>query len=318
LDFFRASNFGIHFPIPTDNCIASVRQAEQVLAMRTVKSVRAMQAQARRWRGAGTRIGFVPTMGGLHDGHLSLVRRARRAVGRSGRVVVSLFVNPTQFGPGEDFTKYPRNLRRDSELCRAAGVDILFAPAAAQMYPPVQALSTWISEDALSQSLEGRSRPSHFRGVTTVVAKLFNIVLPDVAVFGAKDWQQAAIVRRMVRDLNFPVRIIVAPTRREPDGLAMSSRNQYLTGDLRRQAAVLIRTLELTRQRVNASPKPVDSELLKRELRRFVERQPDARVDYVEFFHPETLAPVARATRGTHMALAVFIGKTRLIDNGRL
>ena len=286
--------------------------------MRIVKSVRAMQAQAQRWRRAGTPIAIVPTMGGLHDGHLSLVRRARQAAGRGGKVVVSLFVNPAQFGPGEDFTKYPRDLRHDAKLCCSAGVDVLFAPAAAQMYPrpPASAFSTWVSEETLSQSMEGRSRPSHFRGVTTVVAKLFHIVLPDVAVFGAKDWQQAAIVRRMVRDLNFPLRIIVAPTRREPDGLAMSSRNQYLTGDLRRQAAVLIRTLEMARQRVRA--KPADSELLKRELRRFIEQQPDARVDYVEFFDPETLVPVARVARGAHMALAVFIGKTRLIDNGRL
>ena len=288
--------------------------------MRIVKSIRAMQALARRWQRAGTRIAFVPTMGGLHDGHLSLLRRARRAAGRLGRVVASVFVNPTQFGPGEDFAKYPRDLRRDSALSRAAGADVLFAPLAGQMYPhgPGASFSTWISEDTLSLSMEGRSRPGHFRGVTTVVAKLFNIVLPDVAVFGAKDWQQAAIVRQMVRDLNFPVKIIVAPTRREPDGLAMSSRNQYLTGDLRRQAVVLNQVIALVRDRVRASPRPIEREVLKRDLRRFVERQPDARVDYVEFFNPRTLAPAARVGRGTHMALAVFVGKTRLIDNGRL
>jgi pantoate--beta-alanine ligase len=196
----------------------------------------------------------------------------------------------------------------------------LFAPAAGQMYPhgPGAIFSTWISEDILSLSMEGRSRPGHFRGVTTVVAKLFNIVLPDVAVFGAKDWQQAAIVRRMVRDLNFPVKIIVAPTRREPDGLAMSSRNQYLTGDLRRQAVVLHQAIAQARDRVRASPKPIERDVLKRDLRRFVERQPDARVDYVEFFDPLTLVPAARVGCGTHMALAVFVGKTRLIDNGRL
>jgi len=288
--------------------------------MRIVKSIRAMQALSRQWQRAGTRIAFVPTMGGLHDGHLSLVERARQAAGRGGRVVVSVFVNAAQFGPGEDFAKYPRKLRHDAALCRAAGVDILFTPAAAQMYArdPDAAFSTWISEDNLSQSMEGRSRPGHFRGVTTVVAKLFNIVAPDAAVFGAKDWQQAAIVRRMVRDLNFPLKIIVAPTRREPDGLAMSSRNQYLTGDLRRQAVVLVRTIGQVRQRVRASPKPIDAEVLKSSLRRFVEQEPDARVDYVEFFHPETLVPASRVARGTHMALAVFIGKTRLIDNGRL
>ena len=239
------------FFVQGDYCIASVRRAEQVLAVRTLKSIRAMQALARRWQRAGRPIAFVPTMGGLHDGHLSLVRRARRAAGRGGRVVLSVFVNPAQFGPGEDFAKYPRHLRRDSALCRAAGVDVFFAPADAQMYArdPGAAFSTWISEDTLSQSMEGRSRPGHFRGVTTVVAKLFNSVLPDAAVFGAKDWQQAAIVRRMVRDLNFPVKIIVVPTRREPDGLAMSSRNQCLTGDLRRQAVVLIQTIRQARQR---------------------------------------------------------------------
>ena len=288
--------------------------------MRIVKSIRAMQALSRQWQRAGTRIAFVPTMGGLHDGHLSLVERARQAAGRGGRVVVSVFVNAAQFGPGEDFANYPRDSRRDASLCRAAGVDVLFAPTAAQMYPPdpCATFSTWISEDTLSQTMEGRSRPGHFRGVTTVVAKLFNIVAPDAAVFGAKDWQQAAIVRRMVRDLNFPLKIIVAPTRREPDGLAMSSRNQYLTGDLRRQAVVLVRTIGQVRQRVRASPKPIDAEVLKSSLRRFVEQEPDARVDYVEFFHPETLVPASRVARGTHMALAVFIGKTRLIDNGRL
>jgi pantoate--beta-alanine ligase len=288
--------------------------------MRIVKSIRGMQALARRWQSVGTRIGLVPTMGGLHDGHLSLVRRARQAAGRGGRVVVSVFVNPAQFGPGEDFAKYPRDLRRDAAMCRAAGVDVLFAPTAAQMYPrdPGATFSTWISEETLSQSMEGQSRPAHFRGVTTVVAKLFNIVLPDVAVFGAKDWQQAAIVRRMVRDLNFPLAISVVPTRRELDGLAMSSRNRYLTGDLRHQAIVLVQAIAQARQRVRASPKTVDSDVLKRDLRRFVERQPDARVDYVEFFHPDTLVPAARVARGTHMALAVFVGKTRLIDNGRL
>jgi len=279
-----------------------------------------MQALARRWRRAGTRIAFVPTMGGLHDGHLSLVRRARKAVGRGGRIVVSLFVNPAQFGPGEDFTKYPRDLRGDAALCRAAGVDVLFAPAAAQMYPrsPGVAFSTWITEETLSRPMEGRSRPVHFRGVTTVVAKLLNIVLPDVAVFGAKDWQQAAIVHRMVRDLNFPLKIIVAPTRREPDGLAMSSRNQYLTGDRRRQAVVLSRAIASARQIVRASRRAVDATRLRKVLIKLIEQQPDARVDYIEFFHPETLVPATRVARGTHLALAVFVGKTRLIDNGRL
>lgn len=279
-----------------------------------------MQRLARRWRERKSRVGFVPTMGYLHDGHIALVRRARQAVGRSGRVVVSIYVNPAQFGPQEDLKKYPRDLKRDKVLCRAAGVDVVFVPSDDEIYPPGEAegFSTWVNEERLSREMEGRSRPTHFHGVTTVVAKLFNIVLPDVAVFGAKDWQQAAVVQRMTRDLNFPVRIIVAPTRREPDGLAMSSRNKYLVGDLRRQAVVLWQAIRKAQAMVRATERPVESVRLKAELKRFIERQPDARVDYVEFFHPETLQAVNKVGRGTHLALAVFVGKTRLIDNARM
>ena len=279
-----------------------------------------MQRLARRWRQRGSRIGFVPTMGYLHEGHIGLVRRARQAVGRGGRVVVSIYVNPAQFGPQEDLKKYPRDLRRDKELCRAAGVDAVFAPGDAGMYPAgdAEAFSTWVSEERLSREMEGRSRPTHFRGVTTVVAKLFNLVLPDVALFGAKDWQQAAVVRRMVRDLNFPVKMIVAPTRREPDGLAMSSRNKYLVGDLRGQAAVLWQAIRKALATVCAAERPVEAARLKAELKRFIEQQPDARVDYIEFFHPETLQTVGKVGRGTHLALAVFVGKTRLIDNAMM
>ena len=188
------------------------------------------------------------------------------------------------------------------------------------MYPvgDAEGFSTWVSEERLSREMEGRSRPTHFRGVTTVVAKLFNIVLPDVAVFGAKDWQQAAIVRRMVRDLNFPVKIIVAPTRREPDGLAMSSRNKYLVGDLRGQAVVSWQAIRKAQATVRAAEHPVAAARLKAQLKRFIEQQPAARVDYVEFFHPETLQSAGKVGRGTHMALAVFVGKTRLIDNARM
>jgi pantoate--beta-alanine ligase len=288
--------------------------------MQTIRSVAAMQRLARRWQREGRRIGFVPTMGYLHDGHLSLARRARQAVGQAGRVVVSLFVNPTQFGPAEDLKKYPRDLRRDKRLCRAAGVDAVFAPGDAAMYPPgdAEGFSTWVTEEKLSRAMEGRSRPTHFRGVTTVVAKLFNIVLPDVAVFGAKDWQQAAIVRRMTRDLNFPVRIIVAPTRRERDGLALSSRNKYLTGALRGQATVLWQAIRRARAVVRAGRRPVPTARLQRELKRLIERQPDARVDYIEFFEPETLRLASQIGRGAHLALAVFVGQTRLIDNARL
>jgi pantoate--beta-alanine ligase len=259
-------------------------------------------------------------MGYLHDGHAALIRRARQAVGRGGRVVVSIYVNPAQFGPKEDLKKYPRDLKRDKELCRAAGVDAVFAPGDSEMYPTGEAesYSTWVAEEKLSRGMEGRSRPTHFRGVTTVVAKLFHLVLPDVAVFGAKDWQQAAVIRRMTRDLNFPVKIIVAPTHREPDGLAMSSRNKYLAGGLREQAVVLWQAIGKARAAVRTARRAVEPARLKAELKRFIEQQPDAQVDYIEFFHPETLQAAGKVARGTHLALAVFVGKTRLIDNAKL
>ncbi len=288
--------------------------------MRTVTSAAAMQRLARRWRAQATRVALVPTMGCLHAGHLSLVRRARRAVGRPGRVVVSLYVNPTQFGPREDWKKYPRDLVRDQRLCRTAGVDVVFAPGDAEMYLSVEgeAFSTWVIEEELSKEMEGRSRPGHFRGVTTVVAKLFNIVLPDVAVFGAKDYQQAAIVRRMVRDLNFPVRLILGATQRDADGLALSSRNRYLVGNLRRQALVLRQAVRQAQALVRGARFPLAAAWLRSALKRRIEQHRDARVDYIEFFHPETLQAMRQVGPGAHLALAVFVGKTRLIDNGRL
>ena len=280
-----------------------------------------MQRQALRWRRQGVRIGLVPTMGYLHEGHLDLVREARRQVGPRGRVVVSVYVNPAQFGPQEDLSRYPRDLARDRRLCRGAGADLFFTPQDAEMYPgadPGAAWSTWVTEERLSQRMEGSSRPTHFRGVTTVVAKLFNLVLPDVAVFGAKDYQQAAVIRRMTRDLNFPVKLVVAPTRREPDGLAMSSRNKYLDGTLREQAVALSRALAAARAAVRRSPRLLPAARLKTSLQREIEQQPDARVDYLEFFDPATLEPIARVGRGAHLTLAVFVGRTRLIDNTRL
>lgn len=288
--------------------------------MRIVKTVAGMQRLAQTWKQARVRIGFVPTMGCLHAGHLSLAARARKRVGSKGKVVLSIYVNPTQFGPNEDFAKYPRTLPNDLRLCRAAGVDVVFAPADAEMYrrEAPAAHSTFVVEETLSRSMEGVSRPTHFRGVTTVVAKLFNAVLPDLAIFGAKDYQQAAVVQRMVRDLNFPVRIEVAPTLREPDGLAMSSRNQYLTGDLRAQAVVLWQAIQRARAAVAHAAKPIPADRLGAELREAIEHAPAARVDYIEFFDPATLAPVPVVTRGAHLALAVFVGKTRLIDNARL
>jgi pantoate--beta-alanine ligase len=279
-----------------------------------------MQRLAGTWQRAGVRVGFVPTMGYLHAGHMSLVQRARQLVGRLGQVVVSIYVNPTQFGPQEDLSRYPRDLARDARLCRQAGVDVIFAPDDGQMYPRGKAggFSTFVAEENLSRVMEGKSRPSHFRGVTTVVAKLFNLVLPEVAVFGAKDYQQAAVVKRMVRDLNFPLKIVVAPIQREADGLAMSSRNKCLVGDLRAQALVLSRSLAKARAAVRKAARPIPAARLKVELKRFIEHAPAARVDYVEFFEPDTLVPVPSVARGTQMALAVFLGKTRLIDNARL
>jgi len=301
--------------------------------MQRVAFIAAMQRLTRQWQRAGKRIGLVPTMGCLHAGHLSLVKRARRAVGKNGVVVVSIYVNPTQFGPKEDFSKYPRDLKRDLKLCRGAGVDLVFTPSDAEMYPGTvgsrrceaadkprfdkRGYGTYVVEEKLSRIMEGASRPDHFRGVTTVVAKLFHLVLPDVAVFGAKDWQQAAIIRRMVADLNFPVRILVAPTLRERDGLAMSSRNKYLTGGLRAQATVLWCSIQIARATVKKS-KTFPAAGLKTAVKKLVECEPDARLDYVEFFDPDTLLPVSKVKRGTHLALAVFIGKTRLIDNARL
>jgi pantoate--beta-alanine ligase len=274
-----------------------------------------MQRQAAQWRQEGIRIGFVPTMGYLHEGHMSLVRRARKEVGRSGQVIVSIYVNPTQFGPREDFSRYPRDLKRDEALCRGEGVNLIFAPSDAEMYP--KPFSTFVVEDELSGLMEGRSRPGHFRGVGTIVAKLFNIVQPDVAVFGAKDYQQAAIIQRMVADLNFPVRIIVADTVRERDGLAMSSRNKYLVGDLRTQALVLWQSIQKV-QALLKKKRSLNGGALKEQLQRFIELQPAAKVDYIEFFDPLTLRPVQDVRPGAHMALAVFVGKTRLIDNARL
>lgn len=290
-----------------------------------------MQRLAKQWRGSRMEIGFVPTMGYLHAGHLSLVRRARRIVGKNGKVVVSIYVNPTQFAPTEDLSRYPRDLKRDLKLCRTEGVDVVFAPRDTEMYPggnpkseirnPKSRLagySTYVVEEQLSQGMEGASRPTHFKGVTTIVAKLFNIVQPDVAVFGQKDFQQAAIIRRMVRDLNFPIRIDVAPTFREPDGLAMSSRNKYLEGNLRRQAVVLWRAIQKARAAVKNSSKPIRAARLQRDLQNLIEAEPAARLDYLEFFDPETLVSVKGVSRGAQMALAVFVGKTRLIDNARL
>lgn len=286
--------------------------------MRIVKTPAAMQRLSGIWKQEDVRIGCVPTMGYLHEGHASLIRVARRRVGPLGKVVVSIYVNPTQFGPSEDLSRYPRDLPRDFGMCRAEGVDAVFLPSDAVMYPGRESgsYSTYVVEERLSSGMEGGARPTHFRGVTTVVAKLFNSVLPDLAVFGAKDWQQAAVIRRMTADLNFPIRIEVAPTHREPDGLAMSSRNVYLNPEQRAQATVLFRALNECRRRVARAR--VSADELRAQVVAMVSSCSLARLDYVEFFHPETLEPVARVGRGSRMALAVFFGRTRLIDNGAL
>jgi pantoate--beta-alanine ligase len=286
--------------------------------MQIVSSITAMQRLAGKWRRSGIKIGLVPTMGYLHAGHLSLVHEARKCVGKKGVVVVSIYVNPTQFAPTEDLAKYPRDLKRDLKLCREAGAHVVFTPVDAEMYhrKAVGKYSTYIVEEKLSRTMEGAARPTHFRGVTTVVAKLFNLVLPDTAVFGQKDFQQAAIIKRMVADLNFPVRIVVAPTLRERDGLAMSSRNKFLDAEQRAQAVILFHALQAAKKSV--AKKIISAVKLKHDLQQFITATPLARLDYVEFFDPETLEPLKRVKPGTHMALAVFFNKTRLIDNTRL
>jgi pantoate--beta-alanine ligase len=286
--------------------------------MQIVSSIAAMQRLAKKWSRAGIKIGFVPTMGYLHAGHLSLVKRARQAVGKNGKVVVSIYVNPTQFAPTEDLSKYPRDLQRDLKLLRELNTDVVFTPGDAEMYPHKtgDGFSTYVVEEKLSRTMEGASRPTHFRGVTTVVAKLFNLVLPDVAVFGQKDFQQAAVIQRMVTNLNFPLKIVVAPTHREADGLAMSSRNKYLDAEQRAQAVILFHALQAAKAAVKN--KSISAARLRADLKKFMTAAPLGRLDYVEFFDPETLQPLAQVKRGAHMALAVYFGKTRLIDNARL
>jgi pantoate--beta-alanine ligase len=277
--------------------------------MKTLLSVNEMQSASLAWRREGRRVGFVPTMGFLHEGHLSLIRAARRL---ADVVVVSIFVNPTQFGPGEDLGRYPRDLDRDSRLCGDAGVDVLFCPSADDMY--ASGHSVYIDEGRLSSGLCGRSRPGHFRGVATVVAKLFNIVQPDVAVFGQKDAQQARLIQQMVADLNFPVRIVVAPTIREPDGLAMSSRNTYLSVAARARATAIHRGLRAAEDMFAGGERR--SERLKHAVCACLEgAPPPIEVDYVELTSYRTLHPVEEVREDALLAVAVRIEGTRLLDN---
>jgi pantoate--beta-alanine ligase len=277
--------------------------------MKILTTVASVRAQPR----AQKRV-LVPTMGALHKGHLELIQLARDHAAHGGEVVVSIFVNPLQFEPGSDFERYPRPESVDEELCRSAGVDLLFQPAAGEMYP--EPPSVVVEETSLSQRLCGRSRPGHFRGVCTVVAKLFHIFAPDTAIFGEKDFQQLAIIRRMVRDLNFKVDIVGVPTVREEDGLALSSRNQYLSAEERKQASVLraalLQAAGLARSGETSSARILSA------VRTMVEQAPLARIDYVDLVDAENLQPREVADRNSLLALAVFFGKTRLIDNIRL
>ena len=276
--------------------------------MRTISSAAQVTALCQEARRSGKRVGLVPTMGALHEGHLSLVRTARS---QSDVVVVSLFVNPTQFGPKEDLSKYPRTLEKDTALLQAEKVDFLFNPSVDEMYPP--GASTWVIVEGLSEKLDGRSRPGHFRGVTTIVAKLFNIVEPDLAFFGQKDAAQAAIIRRMVRDLDFDVRIVVCPIVREKDGLAMSSRNVYLNPDQRKAATVLYRAL--MRVQTLADQGESNSAKLIAAGKQVIAEEPLARLDYLEIVNWDALDPVPDISRGALVAVAAYVGETRLIDN---
>jgi pantoate--beta-alanine ligase len=259
-------------------------------------------------RAAGRRVAFVPTMGSLHEGHLRLVDEARR---RAEAVVMSVFVNPLQFGPGEDLARYPRDLPRDRALARARGVDVLFTPAEDVMYPPGSEIR--VTPGPTAARWEGAARPGHFEGVLTVVAKLFNLVDPEVACFGRKDIQQATLVRQMVRDLDWPIEIVVVPTVREPDGLALSSRNAYLDADLRRRAVVLSAALRAAHEAFSAGERQAAA--LQATVRRTLATEPAAEVEYVAVAEPRTLAPVETAGADTVVALAARLGPTRLIDN---
>jgi len=267
-----------------------------------------MKEYARGARAEGLVIGLVPTMGALHEGHTALVKRARQ---ECSRVIASVFVNPKQFGPKEDYKKYPRDLEKDAEKLAAAGVDALFAPEATDVYP--DGFRTYINVEGISERLEGRSRPGHFRGVATVVLKLFEIVQPNFAYFGRKDAQQVRIISEMTRDLNLDAEIVVCPIVREADGLALSSRNAYLSVEERKAATVLHRALTAAQSELAAGVR--DAAQLQAVMRRIIEAEPLATADYTEIVSADTFEPVVRVARSCYAVLAVFVGKTRLIDN---
>lgn len=271
-------------------------------------SVAEARAACRAVRANNKRIGLVPTMGALHEGHLSLVRAAKF---QCDVVAVSLFVNPTQFGPTEDLARYPRPFARDRELLEREGVAILFAPSAEEMYPKGD--GTWVVVEGLSEKLDGRSRPGHFRGVATVVSKLFHIIEPDAAFFGQKDAAQCAVIRRLVRDLNFPVEIVVCPIVRESDGLAMSSRNAYLSPEDRQRALVLRRSLSRVEEDFRRGERTTTK--LIAVARETFAKEPQVRLDYFEIVDPDSLEPIEQIHRPALAAVAAYLGSTRLIDN---
>jgi pantoate--beta-alanine ligase len=271
--------------------------------------MRAACAAAKTAAGQHSSLGLVPTMGALHEGHLSLVRAAKK---QCDIVAASIFVNPTQFGPNEDFAQYPRTFAADCDLLEREGVDLLFTPSAPEMYPR-SSTTTYIDVPGLSERLDGASRPGHFRGVATVVAKLFHIVSPDFAYFGQKDAAQVAVLQAMVRDLDFPVKLVICPTVRDRDGLAMSSRNRYLSPSERSRALALSQALEQARQLAEAGE--TDAAELTDQLRQSLSSSPDMHFEYAEVVHPDTLLPVADLNEGALIAIAARIGETRLIDN---
>jgi pantoate--beta-alanine ligase len=273
--------------------------------MRTVSSLSDLRNARLSLKGT---VGLVPTMGYLHEGHLSLVRQAKA---ECDHVIVTIFVNPTQFGPKEDLSNYPRDLERDLSLLEPLGADLVWTPSAETMYPP--GYQTWVEVEALTSPLEGAMRPGHFKGVTTVVAKLFNATQPDKAYFGQKDAQQAAVIRKMVRDLNFPLEVVVCPTVREADGLAMSSRNKYLNAAERKAATVLFRSLSAAKELYESGER--NAEALRRKMKEVIEAEPLAQMQYVSCADYDTLEELDEIKGKTLLSMAVFVGKTRLIDN---
>jgi len=276
--------------------------------MKIVNKVRQMQVLSDKFKKEGKKIAFVPTMGYFHKGHLSLMERGRKL---ADILVISIFVNPIQFGPGEDFREYPRDLERDLSLAEGVGVDVVFIPEAEEMYPPDY--QTYLEVTGLTQHLCGLSRPGHFRGVTTVVAKLFNIVKPDIALFGLKDYQQYIVIKRMVRDLNYDIEVVGCPIIREEDGLAMSSRNTYLTPEQRKSALCLYQGIKLAERLVREGQR--DAKIIIKEVIDYIESKPYTQIDYVKICHPETLDDLEYLNDKALLALAVRVGKARLIDN---